>query len=504
MLLILFILLPSILLVLLKKLPIIFFHGRTKNTKQLLPGPWKLPFLGSIHQLLTREQTHHRFHRLSKQYGDLFCIKLGGVDFVVASSTCSARAVLNTQDHVLASRPTLLAVEVIGYNSGGIGFSPYGQYWRQLRKICTQELLSSRKVRALGFIRCEEGERLVEKIGSAGGAPVNLTEMFMAVSNIQITRTAFGKECGRSRGRFLSAMKETLKLLPMLRVADLFPSMSFLISCLDGSSFQMKRLRREMDAVLDEIIEEHVMKGEDGGDMEEDLVDVLLRIQREGELQVPLTMDNVKAVILDMLVAATETTSNTMCWVMSELMKHPNIMSKTQLEIREVLRGKTRLEDNDIHDLHYLHLVIKETLRMHPPLPLLLPRSCSEATELLGFHIPAKARVVVNAWAIGRDPMIWKDPESFWPERFEDSMHDFKGNNYEYIPFGSGRRVCPGMLFAMAGMELFLALLLNHFDWKIPAGDGGLEELDMEEEFDGTARRKKDLCLIAVPHEILG
>ncbi|KAK8933721.1 Premnaspirodiene oxygenase [Platanthera zijinensis] len=252
-------------------------------------------------------------------------------------------------------------------------------------------------------------------------------------------------------------MKESIKLLSMLRVADLFPSMSFLISCLDGSSFQMKRLRREMDAVLNEIIEEHVMKGEDGGEMEEDLVDVLLRIQRKGELQVPLTMDNVKAVILvslfnfslfctskDMLVAATETTSNTMCWVMSELMKTPNIMSKTQLEIREVLRGKTRLEDNDIHDLHYLHLVIKETLRMHPPLPLLLPRTCNKATELLGFHIPAKARVVVNVWAIGRDPTIWKDPESFCPERFEENSRDFKGNNYEYIPFGSGRRVCPG------------------------------------------------------------
>ncbi|KAK8933936.1 Premnaspirodiene oxygenase [Platanthera zijinensis] len=410
MLLILFILLPSILLVLLKKLPIIlvllkklpiiFFHGRTKNTKQLPPGPWKLPFLGSIHQLLTREQAHHRFHRLSKQYGDLFCIKLGGLDFVVASNTCSARAVLNTQDHVLASRPTLLAVEIIGYNSGAIGFSPYGQYWRQLRKICTQELLSSRKVKALGFIRYEEGESLVQKIGSAGGAPVNMTEIFMAARNMLITRTAFGKESGRSRGRFLSAMKKTINLMPMLRVADLFPSMSFLISCLDGSRFQMKRLRREMDAVLDEIIEEHVMKGGD-----------------------------------DMLVAATETTSNTMCWVMSELMRHP-----------------------DISGLRYLHLVIKETLRMHPPLPLLLPRTCSEATELLGFHIPAKARVVVNAWAIGRDP------ESFRPERFEESTHDFKGNNYEYIPFGSGRRICPGMTFAMAEMELFFGLLLNHFD----------------------------------------
>ncbi|KAK8933722.1 Cytochrome P450 71D9 [Platanthera zijinensis] len=211
MLLILFILLPSILLILLKKLPIIFFHGRTKNTKQLPPGQWKLPFLGSIHQLLTREQSHHRFHRLSKQYGDLFCIKLCGVDSVVASSPCFARAVLNTQAHVLASRPTLLIVEVIGYNSGGISFSPYGQYWRQLRKICTQELLSSRKVKALGFIRYEEGERLVEKIGSAGGAPVNQTEMFMAASKYADYHNGIWEGVRREQGKVLVSYEGNVK-----------------------------------------------------------------------------------------------------------------------------------------------------------------------------------------------------------------------------------------------------------------------------------------------------
>lgn len=200
-----------------------------------------------------------------------------------------------------------------------------------------------------------------------------------------------------------------------------------------------------------------------------------------------------------MLVAATETTSNTMCWVISELVRHPDIMYKTQTEIREALGDKTNIEDNDIIDLHYLHNVIKETLRLHPPLPLLLPRMNMETTKLLGFVLPARTRVVVNAWAISRDPEIWKNPDSFCPDRFNGSSHDLNGTNYEYMPFGSGRRICPGMAFAMAGLKLFLALLLLHFDWKMPGGKGPME-LNMEEEFDGTARRKNDLYLIAIPY----
>ncbi|KAL0928902.1 hypothetical protein M5K25_000832 [Dendrobium thyrsiflorum] len=475
------------------------FHVIIQNTK-LPPGPWKLPLIGSIHQLITGEQTHHRFYKLAQKYGPLFHIKLGHVDFVVASSPSTACEVLKTHDHVLASRPTLLAVEKIGYNSSGIGFSPYGPYWRQLRKICTEELLSTKRVKALSFIRYEEAQNLLYKIEKTVGFPVNLTEMFQEVSNMQITRSAFGKEC-TSRQRFMLAMKETIKLLPMLRVADLFPSFSSLFSFFDGSSFQMKRLHRAMDHVLDEIIMEHQKKKVVAGEMEEDLVDVLLRIQKKGELQVPLTMENVKAVILDMLVAATETTSNTMCWIMSELLRHPKEMQKVQREIRKALGTKTKIVDNDINELHYLHNVIKETLRLHPPLPLLLPRTCNEPTSLSGFLIPRRARVVVNAWAIARDPEIWENPENFYPDRFNESTHDFRGTNHEYIPFGSGRRICPGMTFAMAGIELFISLLLLHFDWEIPGGKAPME-LDMEEEFDGTCRRKKDLYLIATTHSL--
>lgn len=199
-----------------------------------------------------------------------------------------------------------------------------------------------------------------------------------------------------------------------------------------------------------------------------------------------------------MLVAATETTSNTLVWVMAELIRHPKIMNKVQLEIREAVGGKMTMEETDLDDFHYLKRVIKETLRLHPPLPLLLPRTCSEDVELSGFTVPGGSQVMVNAWAIGRDPNTWDSPGSFCPDRFEEISTDFKSGNFSYIPFGGGRRICPGITFAMAGMELFLAELLLRFDWELPVGMGA-EELDMEEEFDGSLRKKNDLCLIAIP-----
>ncbi|KAL5575856.1 hypothetical protein UlMin_017555 [Ulmus minor] len=183
---------------------------------------------------------------------------------------------------------------------------------------------------------------------------------------------------------------------------------------------------------------------------------------------------------------------------MAEMMKNPRIMEKAQAEIRKAFEGKMSIHERDIQELTYLKLVIKETLRLHPPAPLLAPRECRESCEIDGYKIPIKTKVIVNAWAIGRDPEYWNEAESFIPERFENSSIDYKGNNFEYIPFGAGRRICPGISFGMANIELPLSQLLFHFDWKLP---GGLtpENLDMEEKFGGTVGRKNELFLIARP-----
>lgn len=197
----------------------------------------------------------------------------------------------------------------------------------------------------------------------------------------------------------------------------------------------------------------------------------------------------------DVFGAGGETSATTINWAMAEIIRDPRVMKKAQVEVREVFSMKGRVDENYINELKYLKLVVKETLRLHPPAPLLLPRECGQTCELHGYHIPVKSKVIVNAWAIARDPNYWTEAERFYPERFIDSSIDYKGNNFEYIPFGAGRRICPGSNFGLINVELALAFLLFHFDWKLPNGMKS-EDLDMTEVFGVTVRRKDDLYLI--------
>jgi cytochrome P450 len=183
---------------------------------------------------------------------------------------------------------------------------------------------------------------------------------------------------------------------------------------------------------------------------------------------------------------------------MIELMRNPAAMRKAQDEVRTALAGQSKATEDCLTNLHYLRLVIKETLRLFPPAPLLLPRECRSACQVLGYHVPQGAMVLVNAWAIGRDPAHWDAPEEFVPERFEHGGRDFRGADFEYIPFGAGRRICPGMALGLAHVELALAALLFHFDWELPEGMVA-EEMDMTEAAGITLPPRSDLVLVAIP-----
>uniref|UniRef100_A0A0D9VD22 Cytochrome P450 n=1 Tax=Leersia perrieri TaxID=77586 RepID=A0A0D9VD22_9ORYZ len=304
------------------------------------------------------------------------------------------------------------------------------------------------------------------------------------------------------RDEFLECLGEGLKLVSGFSVADLFPS-SWLAGFLTGAARAARENHRKNFELMDCAIQQHqerraamAARGE-VVEEDDDLVDVLLRIQKGGGLDVPLTMGVIKAVILDLYSAGSETSSTTIQWAMSELMRNPRVMKKAQAELRDSLQGKPRVVEEDLVNLSYLKLIIKETLRMHLPAPLLLPRESREACKILGYDIPKGTTMLVNAWAIGRDPKYWDDPEEFKPERFEDGKIDYKGLNFEFLPFGAGRRICPGIIFAQANMELALATLLYHFDWSLPDGLKP-SELDMTEDIGLTVRRKNDLYLHAV------
>ncbi|KAF4362232.1 hypothetical protein F8388_008116 [Cannabis sativa] len=478
---------------------ILLKRAQTSNNSasKLPPGPWRLPFLGNLHQLLG-PFPHHTLRDLAQKHGPFMYLKIGQVPTIVVSSPEYAKEVMKTHDISFASRPKTLVAKTVSYDSTDILFAPYGEYWRELRKICLQELLSPSRVKAFQPIREEESFNIVKLIASKVGSLINLSEMTRRLSYNIISRAAFGNKSS-DHDEFISIMEEIVKLSGGFAFGDVFPSLSYL----DWYTLsKFNHYKQRASRIVERIIKLHTDQDKEiksstkkSGE-EEDLVDVLLKFYKsEDHHKFTLTRDNLKAVIFNIFGAGSDTSATTIDWAMAELMRNPRVMKKAQDEVRQVFREKGLVNESSINEMKYLKSVVKETLRLHPPAALLIPRESREKCEINGYEIPTKTRIIVNAWAIGRDPKYWIEPESFMPERFVDSAIDFKGNNFEYIPFGAGRRICPGISFGLINVELPLALLLYHFDWNLPNGMKN-EHLDMTERFGLAICRKKDLYVI--------
>ncbi|XVF77881.1 hypothetical protein PTKIN_Ptkin14bG0083100 [Pterospermum kingtungense] len=464
--------------------------------RKLPPGPSKLPLIGNLH-LFIGTLPHRRLRDLAKQHGPVMHLQLGEISTIVISSADAAPQVLQTHDVNFANRPHSLAASFLTYNFKDILFSPYGDSWRQLRKICTLELLSMKRVQSFRTIREEEVANFITQISSKAGLPVSLKKRLQSLSYGIISRAAFGAKY-KDQEDFASLVQELSDALSGFSVADLFPSLK-LLHVITGATSKFKKLHQKFDKILQNIIEEHRARKDTSKSSKEAkyLVHVLLDLQDHGDLGIPLTDSTIKAVILEMFAGGGETSSTTIEWAMCEMLKNPRILKKAQIEVRQLVGNKGDLNEEVLEDLNYMKLVIKETLRLHPPGPLLVPRENRERCEINGYDIPTKTRVIVNAWGIGRDPNYWPEPENFYPERFADSSIDFKGANFEFIPFGAGRRICPGMSFGIANIELPLAQLLYHFDWKLCDGIKP-EDIDMTETFGIAVGRKQDLRLVPI------
>ncbi|XP_028799673.1 cytochrome P450 71D10-like [Neltuma alba] len=469
--------------------------SNSRKCRNLPPGPPKLPIIGNLHQLLVSIPTRS-LRDLSKKYGPLMYLQLGQLPFMIVSSPEIAKEVMKTHDQIFANRPKTLATDIFAYNGSDIVFSPYGNYWRQLRKICTLELLSAKRVQTFKNIREEEVSMLMKDIREYAGSVMNLSKKIFPLTNSIVARAAFGKKT-KNVEAILPTIEHTIQLISGLNVIDFYPSLGFL-SVITGIKATMIRLQAETDRIFQNIITDHEEKnlGNHAGE-DEDLVDVLLRIQKENDLEIPLSYDNIKGVIKDIFVGGTETAATTIEWTMTELLRNPVAMKRAQEEVRRVFKSKGCVDESEISQLKYVAAVIKEVLRLHPAVPLLVPRENRERCKINGYEIPAKTRIIVNAWAIGRDPKYWDEPEKFIPERFLDTTvnYSFTGSNFEFIPFGAGRRICPGIAFATPVVELIISNMLYHFDWQLPNGMKAAE-LDVEESFGATMRRKNDLCVI--------
>ncbi|CAN1356324.1 Desmethyl-deoxy-podophyllotoxin synthase [Linum perenne] len=464
----------------------------TNNNKYLPPAPWKLPHIGHIHHFITTAQPpHRRLRQLAEKHGDVIQMDLGEIPHVIVSSAEAAKQVMRTHDISFAQRPFHPHQAKVMYGGINLIHASYGDYWRQLRRIATLELLTARRVESLRRVREVEVLNLVRDISDHAGSAIDLSRKLFNMTYCIISRAVFGDVSGEQE-EFIKIAEEMVEYGGGFGLAYLFPS-SKVVQKMFGMKEWLDRIHEGADRLAESIISQHRDRRAEGKKTDketEDLLDVLLNLQEdETTLGFNLSNDCIKAFMLDLFLAGSETPSALIEWTMSEMMKHPKVLQKAQSEVR-------RVDEAKIQELDYFRMVIKETLRLHTPAPLVLPRECREECQIGGYDIPLKTAVVVNVWAIARDPRYWgPDAEQFRPERFADTSVSYKGGDFEFLPFGAGKRMCPGMGFGLAAAELSLVNLLFHFDWKLPLGVEP-EKLNMDELFGITIRRKNHLELI--------
>ncbi|KAJ9169448.1 hypothetical protein P3X46_017645 [Hevea brasiliensis] len=476
-----------------------------RRDKQLPPSPPKFPILGNLHQL--GELLHQSYCQLSKKYGPVMLLKFGCKPIVVVSSAEAAKEVLKDHDLACCSRPQLSGAGRLSYNYSDVAFAPYGDYWRNMKKLIILELFSLKRVKSFQSLREGEIELFINSISesAASATPVNLTEkLFTLTANITF-KMSFGfdyRGTNFDRNRFHEVVHDAEAVAGSFSMGELIPYVGWIIDWITAHHARTERVFHELDTFFQCVFNDHLKP--DRKKEKDDMIDVLLGIEKEQtELgNVKFTNNNIKGVLLNLFAAGVDTSAITVNWAMAELARNPRVMKKVQDEIRNQVGKKGRLTEDDIDKLEYLKMVIKETFRLHPAAPLLLPRETISHCKISGYDIYPKTIIQVNAWAIGRDPQYWKDPEQFFPERFADSSIDFKGQNFEFLPFGAGRRICPGIHMATITTENILANLLYWFDWKLPNGMKR-EDINMEEKAGVSLTVSKKISLSLVPVKYL-
>ncbi|KAK9080774.1 hypothetical protein SSX86_000532 [Deinandra increscens subsp. villosa] len=457
----------------------IFWSSKPTNRP---PGPTPLPIIGHLH--LLGDQPHQSLAKLAKTHGPIMSLKLGQITTLVISSATAAKEVLQKQDLAFCDRYIPDVLHAQNYCDYSVSFLPVGTaQWRTLRKIFHSHLSSGKTLDAKKVLLGEKVEELIAYCrkasvtnGSVDIGRVTSTTTLNVLSNMIFSKDLtdpyedWGKEFKELVGKIMveGGKPNLVDCFPVLRMID------------------PQGIRRRMNRYMGKILD----------DEDDDVLDVCLKISQDNPHE--LSPSHIKIMFLDMFVAGTDTTSSTIEWAMTELLRNPHIMAKAKEELEKVIGIGKIIKDEDILMLPYLSCIVKETLRIHPPIPLLLPRKTIAEVKVDGYTIPKGTQVLVNAWAIGRDPCIWEDSLEFKPERFLTSDVDVRGQDFELIPFGGGRRICPGMPLAVRMIPLVLASLLNNFNWHI---DTRIQpnDLDLSERFGITIKKANPLYVVPVP-----
>ncbi|TQD99209.1 hypothetical protein C1H46_015219 [Malus baccata] len=459
----------------------------SKSQTLLPPSPVALPILGHFH--LLSPLIHQTFYKLSLRFGPLFSLRLGSFPCVIISSPDLAKEFLKTQECSFTSRSQSIAIERFSYNSSFI-FGPCGPYHKFIKKLSMNEFLSSRSVSNFASIRTQEYLRFFRLLAkkAESGEAVNLTEELPKLSNNVMAKMMLGNSKGSSaEGRDEEAR---LVVREVTRISGEFNLSDFVWFCkkLDFQGFgkRIEDTHRRYDALVEKVISEREelrkknMKNEGGSGGEEvkDFLDLLLDILEKGSAEseeVEFTRVHIKALIMEFFTSGTDTTAIAMEWALAELINHQKVLEKAREEIDRVVGNRRLVVESDGPNLPYIQAIIKETLRLHPPVPM-IPRKSVQKCNIGNYVIPENTMLFVNAWAIGRDPKYWENPLHFYPERFLAPLSgggdgaralDVRGQNFQLLPFGTGRRICPGINLALQMLPALLGAMVQCFDWKV-------------------------------------
>ncbi|KAI3760269.1 hypothetical protein L1987_50662 [Smallanthus sonchifolius] len=460
-----------------------------KSTKLVAPEPsGALPFLGHLHRLRGKAPIARILGNLADDYGPAYSLRLGSHRALVVSNWQTIKECFTTNERNFATRPNMAAGRYMSYDNAGFGLSPYGPYWREIRKLVVSELLTNQRLEKFKNVRNTEISNSINELvllSQKTGDRASVMDMHKWFEHIPfniIVRILAGKDLSNNKEGTL--MKEAIKKLVHISgvfvVSDFFPNLEWMD--IGGHVKAMKQVAKELDGVIGKWLNEHIEKRKecDNVDKEGDFMDVMLSaLPEDAEMSGHGRETVIKATILVLIWSGTGSTALTMIWALSLLLNHPHILKAAQKELDINVGRKKWVEESDITNLVYLHAIVKETLRMYPPGPLAGPHEAIEDCCIGGYHVAKGTRLIVNVWKLHRDPQVWSDPHEFRPERFLEKHSEvtYQGQNFEYIPFSTGRRMCPAVTYASHVIHLTLARLLQGFDLSTPMG----KPVDMSE-----------------------
>ncbi|KAK7308404.1 hypothetical protein VNO77_42008 [Canavalia gladiata] len=471
--------------------------SKNKTNHKLPPGPAGLPIVGNLLQL--GPKPHQTLAKLAKIHGPIMSLKLGQVTTVVMSSAEMAKGVLQTHDQFMSNRKIPNAMAGANHDQYSLPFIPISHRWRHLRKICNGLLFSNKNLDATKELRRRKVLELSSDIhrSNSKGEAVDIGRLAFKTTINLLSNSVYSEDLIHSSdkaGEFKELVASIMKEVGRPNLADCFPVLKVVdphgIRRRTGSYFW--KLLTIFKGLVDRRLK---LRKDNGYCTKNDMLDAMLDNAEDNNQE--MHKDKIERLSLDLFVAGTDTVTSTVEWAMAELLKNPNLMSKAKAELEKTIGKGNFVEESDIARLPYLQAIVKETFRLHPAAPLLLPRKAEIDLEMNGYTVPKDAQVLINVWAIGRDPNLWDNPSLFLPERFLGSEIDFRGRSFELTPFGAGRRICPGLPLAIRLLFLILGLLINSFDWEL---EGGIKpaEMNMDDKFGLTLEKAHPVLVVPI------